>query len=148
MGYEDTSDTGGNFIATIKNVGTEVLYNWTIELVAPRPLVIAVSNQTQGAYRAQHSDDSTSLFNNTLGHAKEHPIRPGGKYVFKIAYQVTEDSARWLDEKVVARAYVEEKIQDQKERPFRELTSFFTGARAALRAEAKLHAAQIRNSRG
>jgi hypothetical protein len=147
LSNEEDLDGRGIFIATIRNVGTEVLYNWTVEIVAPRRLVLAESNSSQGAYKERHSNDKISVFNNTLAHAKEHPIRPDGTHQLKIRYQITEDHVGLLDEMVIARAYVTEKIRDEQKWPMRELTSFFMGTRLAMRKEAELHHEQILHAR-
>ncbi len=113
---------GGAFVVTVKNVGNEVLYNWTQELVAPRSLVVAVSNLTFGAYQEKSSDEGASRFHNTLGYAKVNPIRPGARSrPLKVPYQVADYNSIPWDEKVVACAYAHEKVDDQIERLVREL---------------------------
>ena len=109
-------------MVTIKNVGREVLYNWTQELVAPKSLVIAVSNQTMGAYREKSSDGQLSVFNNSPGHAKENPLRPGTRSrPLRIPYQVVDYKLMPWDENIVARAYVQDRIEDQVQLSVRDL---------------------------
>ncbi len=148
--YEDKSmgEGKGRFIATVKNLSRRVLDNWTVELVAPRPVVINVSNQTFGAYQEKDSYARESRFYTSPGLAKQRALRPDGTYEFDVPYVITEESERFLDDPVIARAYVGNEIRGEESRPLREMTSFFAPVYVNTRKAAKDMREGILKARG
>jgi hypothetical protein len=133
LSYQDDSDGRGDLIVTVKNVGNKVLDGWLLEIRAPRPLVEGASVSNYGAFVPEESDRKTSVFRTHIGLAREKRIFRDGSQSLKVPFQMKDEIAGLLDQRVVGRAYIDANLEEETERPVRELTSFFAAANVAVR---------------